>query len=100
MSVKKTKKNKRGSRRSVPQAEFPYHAPADPFENESAASMRQKCLDAVAAEPELPGPMPDALWSVIQLGQKMHGEREWLTKVMRITVQQTKDCIKERIRKL
>jgi hypothetical protein len=48
--------------------------------------------DAIDAEPELPGEMPDAMWEAMK-------DREYCTEAMRIAVRQTKRGIKERILK-
>lgn len=46
--------------------------------------------DAIDAEPELPGEMPDAMWEAMK-------DREYCTEAMRIAVRQTKRGIKERL---
>lgn len=46
--------------------------------------------EAIDAEPELPGEMPDAMWEAMK-------DREYCTEAMRIAVRQTKRGIKERL---
>lgn len=48
-------------------------------------------LSAIAAEPELPGEMPDEMWDVMN-----SGDRDAVTEAMRIAVRQTKEGIRER----
>lgn len=52
---------------------------------------RARCIAAVEAEPEMPGPMPDELWDVIRSG------RHVAVDVLRIAVRQTKAGIIARI---
>lgn len=53
---------------------------------------RERCLQAVDAEPEFPGDMPDAMWNAIAL------DRERMTEAMRIAVRMTKENIRKRIK--
>lgn len=52
---------------------------------------RERCLQAVKDEPELPGEMPDAMWN------KIAGDRDAITEALRIAVKQTKRGIRDRI---
>lgn len=52
---------------------------------------RERCLQAVDDEPELPGDMPDDMWETIV------GDRDATAEAMRVVVRQTKAGIRERI---
>lgn len=52
---------------------------------------RERCLQAVDDEPELPGDMPDEMWEAIV------GDRDATAEAMRVVVRQTKAGIRERI---
>lgn len=52
---------------------------------------RERCLQAVKDEPELPGDMPDEMWATIA------GDRDAITEALRVAVRQTKAGIRERI---
>lgn len=54
-------------------------------------SVQQFVLDAIEAEPALPGHMPDEMWAAI------NGDRDAIEEAMRIAVRQTKSGIKERL---
>lgn len=63
-------------------------------EQEAANKVREGTIEAVQAEPELPGDMPDDMWEKIRNNRELTGE------AMRIAVRQTKEGIEERIRAL
>lgn len=50
-----------------------------------------KVMDAIDAEPELPGEMPDEMWEAIK------NDKDAMTELLRITVRATKSGIKNRI---
>jgi len=52
---------------------------------------RERCLRAVEDEPELSGDMTDKIWELIA------GDRDMMTKALRIVVRQTKTGIRDRI---
>lgn len=58
---------------------------------ESTRLERDRCLRAVDDEPDLPGDMPDEMWTAIA------GDRDAIQQVLRIAVRQTKAGIRERI---
>lgn len=59
--------------------------------NEATKNERDRCLKAVADEPEVPGTMPDEMWNAIR------DDRDAMENVIRVAVQQTKAGIRERI---
>ena len=52
---------------------------------------RERCLQAVEDEPELPGDMSDEMWDAIA------GDRDAMAEALRIVVRQTKAGIRDRI---
>ena len=52
---------------------------------------RERCLQAVDDEPELPGDMPDEMWEAIV------GDRDATAEAMRVVVRHTKAGIRGRI---
>ena len=52
--------------------------------------LREAILKAIDGEPEYPGNMPDEMWTVI------NGDRDAIAQAMRLTVQLTKQGIRER----
>ena len=61
------------------------------IEDEGRRLERERCLEAVDAEPELPGEMPDEMWAAIR------EDRDAAAEAMRIIVRQTKAGIRARI---
>ena len=59
--------------------------------NEATKNERDRCLQAVTDEPEVPGTMPDEMWEAIR------DDRDAIENAIRIAVQQTKAGIRERI---
>lgn len=57
----------------------------------TAENERHRCLQAVADEPELPGRMPDEMWTTIR------DDRDAVENALKITVQKTKSGIIERM---
>lgn len=53
---------------------------------------RTMVLEAIDAEPELPGDMPDEMWDLIR------SDRDAATEALRIVVRETKNGIKRRLR--
>ena len=64
-----------------------------------APSLRE-ALEAVEAEPELPGEMPEEMWDALEAMRGSVGEREAMTEAFRIVVQLTKKGIADRLRAL
>jgi hypothetical protein len=58
---------------------------------EATRRERERCLQAVDGEPELPGDMTDEMWAAIA------GDRDAMAEALRIVVRQTKAGIRERI---
>ena len=54
---------------------------------------KQRCIDAVNAEPEYPGEVSDKMWEAVK------DDRDLMREVLRLTVELTKKGIIERIRK-
>jgi len=59
--------------------------------NDATKNERDRCLKAVADEPEVPGTMPDAMW------ESICDDRDAMENAIRIAVQQTKAGIRQRI---
>lgn len=61
-----------------------------------AKSERERCLKAVAEEPEMPGPMPTAMWAQIKT-LVLQNDQDGLGECLRIIVRLTKSEIQKRI---
>ena len=60
----------------------------------------REALEAVEAEPELPGEMPEEMWDALEAMRGIVGEREAMTEAFRIVVHLTKKGIAARLRAL
>lgn len=61
-----------------------------------AKSERERCLKAVAEEPEMPGPMPAVMWAQIKT-LVLQNDQDGLGECLRILVRLTKSEIQKRI---
>jgi catalase len=58
----------------------------------AAQAAIEAALQAIEDEPELPGDMPDAMWESLR-----KADREEMVTAFRVTVQKTKEGIRERL---